>query len=50
MSAKFPRGGGGGGAGPFLARSLINVQFNGQKYSGFSEKLSFNQRCFFCFF
>ena len=22
MSAKFPRGGGGGGAGPFLARSL----------------------------
>ena len=23
MSAKFPRGGGGGGAGPFLARSLI---------------------------
>ena len=23
MSAKFPRGGGGGGAGPFLARSLL---------------------------
>ena len=23
MSAKFPRGGGGGGAGPFLARSLF---------------------------
>ena len=23
MSAKFPRGGGGGGAGPFLARSLV---------------------------
>ena len=27
MSAKFPRGGGGGGAGPFLARSLRVKQF-----------------------
>ena len=27
MSAKFPRGGG-GGAGPFLARSLLNVILN----------------------
>ena len=25
MSAKFPRGGGGGGAGPFLARSLTGA-------------------------
>ena len=25
MSAKFPRGGGGGGAGPFLARSLAII-------------------------
>ena len=27
MSAKFPRGGGGGGAGPFLARSLMVIVF-----------------------